>query len=113
MSATPVEYRVTTAPWRDAMADRKGGCDFQLLARVNGRGPTRARIDTVEQILDDSWSPRHRIPEGKRATIRVEFIEPYGPEHGYTLADRTVTFTCRRRDNRPRFTGNADLSGVP
>ncbi len=87
----PLEYSVTTAPWRGRLEDKKGGCDFQLLARVLGGGPVRARIDSWEQLLDTSWTPRYRLPGGQVATIRVEFVDP---RTGYTLADRTGTFHC-------------------
>jgi hypothetical protein len=109
---TPVQYMVTTAPWKDRVADKRGGCDFQLLARVTGRGSMRARINMVEQLVDESWSPRFRIDEGERATFKVEFLEPAGEEAGYTVAERSAYFTCRPRDNRPVFRGNADLSRI-
>lgn len=110
--ATPVTFTVTTAPWRDHMADRKGGCDFQLLARVTGRGPVRARIDSVEQLLDESWTPRYRLEAGKRATFEVEFLEPAGPEFGYTLAVRSTIFDCYKRDSRPAYLA-PDMSHIP
>lgn len=108
---TPVTYTATTAPWRGARADRKGGCDYQLLVRVTGRGPVRVRINTVEQLLDESWTPRFRLQGGKDGSFRVEFLEPAGPEVGYTITERKVTFKCRPRDNRPGYT-IPDMSGV-
>ena len=101
--ATPVTYTVTTAPWRSRRADVKGGCDFTLLARVTGRGPVRARIDSVEQLLGESWTPRHRLEAGKRASFEVEFLEPAGPEFGYTLAVRETDFKCIPDNRRSEF----------
>lgn len=110
MGPTPVTYSVTTGPWNGRVADKRGGCDFQLLARVTGRGPMRARINMVEQLLDESWSPRFRIDAGQRATFRVEFIEPYGPEHGYTVAERSTTFTCHKN---PKHAGRIEAAQLP
>jgi hypothetical protein len=97
MKPTAITYTVTTAPWMDSYEDKKGGCDFQLLARVTGRGPVRARINMVEQLLDESWSPRFRIKAGERAIFDVEFLEPIGPDYGFTIIEKSTTFTCRAR----------------
>jgi hypothetical protein len=98
MKPTEITYTVTTAPWLDRLEDKKGGCDFQLLARVTGRGPVRVRINMVEQLLDESWSPRFRIKAGERATFKVEFLEPYGPDYGVTITEKSTTFRCRPRN---------------
>jgi len=108
-SATPVSFTLTTAPWREHTADRKGGCDFQLLARVTGRGHVRARIDSVEQLLDEAWTPRHRIKGGEKVEFTVEFLEPIG---GQLLAEREVSFSCRKSDTRPEYRA-PDLSHIP
>ena len=106
--APPVEYTLTTAPWFEHRADRKGGCDFQILARVNGRGPTRLILGDREMLLDDNWNPRARINGGETMTMEALFLDPVG---GAPLAYRTTTFHCRAQDNRPAYAA-ADISGV-
>ena len=97
MKATAITYTASTAPWRDKIEDKKGGCDFQLLARVTGRGPIRARINMIEQLLDESWSPRFRIDAGDTAYFKVEFLEPAGSDFGVTIEERSTQFKCRAR----------------
>jgi len=110
-SKTPVTYTATTAPWRDARADKKGGCDFQLLARVTGRGSTRARVNMIEQLVDESWTPRFRIKGGERATFKVEFLEPAGDDFGTTIRELATSFKCHLRDGRVGYIA-PDMSGV-
>lgn len=110
MPKTSVEYILTTAPWHGRRADKKGGCDFSILAFANGRTPMRLNIGGKEQLLDTSWAFKTRIAGGTRMTMAAWFIDPVTWE---TASYQTVTFRCRRRDNRP---GPAfempDMSGV-
>ncbi len=105
---TPVEYILTTAPWRTARADAKGGCNFTILARANGRGAMRLNIGRKEQILDTSWAFKTRLDGGEKMTMEAWFIEPIG---GATAAYRTTTFKCGARDTRPVYRA-PDMSGV-
>jgi len=94
---TPITYNVWTAPRWNAEADEKKGCDVTIFALVGGRGSTRLRYGGVEQILDNSWTFDERIDHGTRVSVRLEFVDPIG---GWTLAERKVSFTCRRKAMR-------------
>ena len=94
---TPVAYILTTVPWHGRKADREGGCDVSILARVNGRGDMRLNIGGVEQVLDNSWAFKTRINGGEKMTMEAWFIEPIG---GAVAVYDTVSFTCRAGDVR-------------
>jgi len=105
---TPVSYTLTTAPWHSARADKKGGCDFQILARVRGGGTTRLILGEMEMLVDDNWNPRSRIEGGEKVTVDGYFVDPVTWQ---TLALRTMTFKCEARDSRPAYVA-PDMSGV-
>ena len=98
MPKTPVAYLLTTAPWEGRRADKKGGCNFSILARVNGRGDMRLNIGGVEQLVDNSWAFKTRIQGGQKMTMEAWFIEPIG---GAVARYDTVSFTCRASDSLP------------
>ena len=104
----PVEYILTTSPWFSHRADKKGGCNFSILARANGRTPMRLNIGGKEQVLDTSWAFKTRIQGGERMTMEAWFIEPLTWE---TAHYGTVTFRCGARDTRPAYRA-PDMSGV-
>jgi len=97
---TPVEYILTTSPWLSHSADKKGGCNFSILARANGRTPMRLNIGGKEQILDTSWAFKTRIQGDERMTMEAWFIEPLTWK---TASYQTVTFRCGARDTRPAY----------
>ncbi len=92
---TPVAYILTTTPWFERKADRNGGCNFQILARVQGGGQTRFVLGGREMLVDDNWAARSRIDGGETVTIDGYFLDPIG---GATIAYRTTRFRCRASD---------------
>ncbi len=104
-----VEYVLTTSPWYERRADRDGGCNFSILARVNGRPPTRLILGAVEMILDDSWAAKTRIKGGETMTIDGYFLDPIG---GASLAKRTTTFHCREGWASSSGFVQPDMSGI-
>ena len=91
LGPTAVEYIAWTAPRYIATEDRKGGCDFKLFVRVNGRGLMRLQVHEVEQLLDDSWSFDYRIKPNERGEVDIRFVEPIG---GFTVREMKVWFKC-------------------
>ncbi len=114
---TPVAYTLTTSPWFERRADSQGGCNFWILARVQGGAQTRLILGAgtivpwrgKEQLVGDNWAARSRIKGGETVRLEGWFLDPIG---GATLAHRKATFHCRKSHVSSNAYVQPDMSGV-